>query len=195
MTSFLITAMLAAGLTGPGAAMPALQQEPARPPQVASQAPTPVPDSLKIVDRTFRGPLGQEYLALENEIRCSCGCGLPVHECLYQMECGTSPKYSQRIRDQLNAGYSPDVIKAGFVADFGETILMAPPASGFNLVGYLLPGFAILMAAGLIGMVIRGAAGRQPQAATVTPEQLTDEDRARLDAELKRLEELESPDW
>jgi cytochrome c-type biogenesis protein CcmH/NrfF len=195
MTSLLIAAALATTLSAPPAVAPILQQPPAQAPRVATQAPTPVPDSEKLVDRTFKGPLGHEYLLLEQSIRCNCGCGLDVHECLYQMQCGTSPKWSKRIRDELNAGYSPKVIKAGFVADFGETVLMEPPAHGFNLVGYFLPGVAILTMGTLVGLVIRGAAGRRPQVATVEPEQISDEDRARLEAELKRLEELESPDW
>ena len=197
MTSLLIATARATTLTAaPAAAPAALQQPPAEAAQVATQAPTPVPDSEKLVDRTFKGPLGHEYLLLEQSIRCNCGCGLDVHECLYQMQCGTSPKWSKRIRDELNAGYSPKVIKAGFVADYGETVLMEPPASGFNLVGYFLPGVAILMVGTLVGLVIRGAAGRNPQVApAVEPEQLSEEDRARLEAEIKRLEELESPDW
>jgi cytochrome c-type biogenesis protein CcmH/NrfF len=195
MTSLLIATALATALSASPAATPALQEPPAEAPRAATQVPTPVPDSEKLVDRTFKGPLGHEYLVLEQSIRCNCGCGLDVHECLYQMQCGTSPKWSKRIRDELNAGYSPDVIKAGFVADFGETVLMEPPIHGFNLVGYFLPGVAILTVGTLVGLVIRGAAGRRPQVATVEPEQISDEDRARLEAELKRLEELESPDW
>lgn len=195
MTSLLIATALATTLSAAPATPPTLQQPPAEAAQVATQIPTPVPDSEKLVDRTFKGPLGHEYLLLEQSIRCNCGCGLDVHECLYQMQCGTSPKWSKRIRDELNAGYSPKVIKAGFVADFGESVLMEPPASGFNLVGYFLPGVAILTVGTLVGLVIRGAAGRHPQAVTVEPEQLSEEDRARLEAEIKRLEEFESPDW
>lgn len=139
------------------------------------------------------GELGAVYLAVEQSLRCDCGCGLDVHSCQYQMQCGTSPEWSARIRRDLEAGLTPEAIRAGFVAEFGPTVLMAPPAEGFNLVGYLLPALAIVSAGALVGLVIRGGAGRKPAVAPV--EQVSDAEQARLDAELRKLEEAESPDW
>jgi cytochrome c-type biogenesis protein CcmH/NrfF len=193
MTRLVIAVALTTALAVPaGAQMTAEGQVPAARPQTGL---TPVPDSEKLVGHFHKGPLGQKYLLIEQSLRCNCGCGLDVHSCQFQMQCGTSPAWSGYIRDQLNAGQSPDVIKASFVSEFGETVLMAPPASGFNLVGYLLPGFAIIAAGALVGLVIRGGATRYPQPVTVAPEEVSPEDRARLDAELKRLEQSESPDW
>jgi cytochrome c-type biogenesis protein CcmH len=139
------------------------------------------------------GQLGKEYLEVEQALRCDCGCGLDVHSCQFQMQCGTSPVWSERIRDQLNQGQTPEAIKAGFVAEFGETVLMAPPPEGFNLVGYLLPGFAILGAGVLVGLVAKGGTATKEQLAPVL--EVSDEEEARLAAELRRLEEAESPDW
>ncbi|MCG6955793.1 MAG: cytochrome c-type biogenesis protein CcmH [Gemmatimonadetes bacterium] len=193
MTRLVIAVVLASALAVPvGAQMTAEGQVPAAGPQTGL---TPVPDSEKIVGHFHNGSLGQKYLLIEQSLRCNCGCGLDVHSCQFQMQCGTSPAWSEYIRDQLNAGQSPDVIKASFVSEFGETVLMAPPARGFNLVGYLLPGFAIIAAGALVGLVIRGGATRHPQPVTIAPEELSPEDQARLDAALKRLEQSESPDW
>lgn len=195
MTRLLITAALSAALAVPaGAQMSAEGQVPAAPAQTA-QALTPVPDSLKLVGHFHTGSLGQKYLLIEQSLRCNCGCGLDVHSCQFQMQCGTSPEWSRYIREQLNAGQTPDVITASFVSDFGGTVLMAPPATGFNLVGYFLPAFAILVAGTLVGLAIRGGAGRQPEPVRVSPEDLSPEDRAKLAAELKRMEQAESPDW
>jgi len=139
------------------------------------------------------GELGAKYLLIEQALKCSCGCGLDVHSCQYQMQCGTSPVWSARIRQQLEQGLDEETIKAGFVAEFGATVLMAPPAEGFNLVGYLLPAFAILSAGMLVGLVIRGGAARHQILEPV--DSVSPEDQARLTAELKKLEEAESPDW
>jgi cytochrome c-type biogenesis protein CcmH/NrfF len=193
MTRLVIAVVLASALAAPvGAQMTAEGQVPAAPQRTGL---TPVPDSEKIVGHFHHGPLGQKYLLIEQSLRCNCGCGLDVHSCQFQMQCGTSPVWSEYIRDQLNAGQSPDVIKASFVSEFGESVLMAPPASGFNLVGYLLPGLAIIAAGALVGLVVRGGATRHPQPVTIAPEEISPEDQARLDAELKRLERSESPDW
>jgi len=139
------------------------------------------------------GELGEEYLALERSLKCSCGCGLDVHSCQYQMQCGTSPEWSARIRRDLEAGVTPEAIKAGFVAEFGPTVLMSPPAEGFNLVGYLLPALAMVTAGMLVGLVIRR--GSAPGEPLVPVERPSEAEQALLAAELRKLEESERPDW
>jgi cytochrome c-type biogenesis protein CcmH/NrfF len=139
------------------------------------------------------GELGRKYLFLEQQLKCNCGCGLDVHSCQYQMQCGTSPVWSARIRTELEQGKDEEAILAGFVAEFGPAVLMSPPAEGFNLVGYLLPALAIVTAGMFVGLVIRGGASRHEAVAPVAD--VTDEEQARLEEELRRLEEAESPDW
>ena len=138
------------------------------------------------------GELGQKFMLLETALKCQCGCGLDVHSCQFQMQCGTAPVWSVRIREALEAGESVDVIQAGFVADFGKTVLMSPPAEGFNLIGYFLPAIAILTAGMLLGLLTRRGTRREDM---VPIEVLIDEDAARLSAAMKKLDSLESPDW
>jgi cytochrome c-type biogenesis protein CcmH/NrfF len=108
------------------------------------------------------------------------------------MQCGTSPVWSQRIRQALAANQDVETIQASFVAEFGTVVLMAPPAEGFNLVGYLLPGVAILTAGMFVGLLVRGGVTRQ---ALAPVEQLTDEEDERLRAAMRQLDEAEGPDW
>lgn len=139
------------------------------------------------------GELGQKYLRLEQSLKCNCGCGLDVHSCQFQMQCGTSPAWSERIRRDLEAGLTPEAIQASFVEEYGPTVLMAPPAEGFNLLGYLLPAFAIVTAGAAVLLVIRAGRGRHPEVAPVA--EASDEEQALLAAELRKLEQAESPDW
>jgi len=138
------------------------------------------------------GEIGEKLLLLESNLKCNCGCGLDVHSCQFQMQCGTSPGWSIRIREALEAGETMEAIEASFVADFGKTVLMLPPAEGFNLVGYLLPAFAIVSAGMLIGLVTRSGTRRED---LVPVETLSDDQAARLQEAMKKLDELESPDW
>jgi cytochrome c-type biogenesis protein CcmH/NrfF len=138
------------------------------------------------------GPLGDAWLKIEEKLRCNCGCGEDVHHCQFRMECGTSPGWSERILVSLQAGQTPEQIQAGFVADFGQVVLMAPPVEGFNLLGYFLPGVTILMAGALIGLVVRGGMGRAKLAPVA---QLDPADEERLRVAMKKLDESESPDW
>lgn len=138
------------------------------------------------------GELGEKLMILETALKCSCGCGLDVHSCQFQMQCGTSPAWSARIRDALEAGQSVEVIQASFVADFGVPVLMMPPPEGFNLLAYFLPAMAIVTAGMLVGLIVRGGVGHE---ALVPVEQLSDADAERLSAAMAKLDEDESPDW
>lgn len=138
------------------------------------------------------GELGEKLMALETAFKCSCGCGLDVHSCQFQMQCGTAPVWSLRIRQALAAGESEEVIQAGFVADFGTQVLMLPPPEGFNLLGYLLPTAAILTAGMLVGLIARGGMSKEALAPAGI---LTDDEAERLRAAMRTLDESESPDW
>jgi cytochrome c-type biogenesis protein CcmH/NrfF len=138
------------------------------------------------------GELGEKLMLLETALKCQCGCGLDVHSCQFQMQCGTSPGWSQRIRESLQRGESVDAIQASFVADFGTEVLMLPPPEGFNLLGYLLPALAIVTAGMFVGVIARGNATRGALA-SVGP--ISDDEAERLRAAMARLDQEESPDW
>ena len=138
--------------------------------------------------------MGDKLRAIEADIRCSCGCGLDLHSCQFAMQCDTSPSWSRRIRTALDRGEDAETIRASFVADFGPAVLMAPPATGFNWVGYLLPVAVILLAGGLVGRSLRGSAPR-PAPVGAPAEPLSEADEERIARELRRVEERERPDW
>ena len=138
------------------------------------------------------GEIGEKLLLVEHALRCNCGtCALDVHSCQFQMQCGTSPGWSQRILRSLEAGETPEAIQASFVADFGGTVLMSPPVEGFNLVGYFLPLVAIVTAGMLIGLIVR----RDPSRGFAPAANVAKEDEERLREALRRLDEAEGPDW
>ena len=138
------------------------------------------------------GELGEKLMLVETSLKCNCGCGLDVHSCQFQMQCGTSPVWSMRIRQQLEAGETVDAVKASFVADYGTEVLMLPPAEGFNLLGYFLPAMAILAAGALVGMVARGGTTRE---ALAPAGEISAAEAERLQAAMRKLDEEESPDW
>jgi cytochrome c-type biogenesis protein CcmH/NrfF len=140
------------------------------------------------------GELGDKLLIVEHALKCGCGsCSMDVHTCQFQMQCDTSPAWTQRILTELRAGETPEAIEAGFVADFGRTVLVTPPVEGFNLVGYFLPAVAIVTAGMLIGLFAKRGEGLRP--APVTELDLDDDEVERLRAELRSLDETEGPDW
>jgi len=92
----------------------------------------------------------------------------------------------------LEAEQSIEAIEAGFVADYGLTVLMAPPPEGFNLVGYFLPALAIVSVGLLLGFLVRGGPNRER---VVRGAEISAADKERLKDALRKLDEAEGPDW
>ena len=128
--------------------------------------------------------------ALEKQIHCTCGCNLDVYTCrTTDFTCTVSPALHQHVLALAGQGLSGPEIIDQFVREHGVAILMAPPKRGFNLLGYLLPPVATIIAAGVLMVVlrrwtVRPASGRAQPAADpgATPEELE-----RLRRELDRL--------
>jgi cytochrome c-type biogenesis protein CcmH len=68
------------------------------------------------------------------------------------------------VRDQLRAGKTPDEVKAYFVSKYGESILLEPKATGFNLLVYALPWLVVL--GGLVVIVVAVRRWTRPPALT-----------------------------
>jgi cytochrome c-type biogenesis protein CcmH len=102
-----------------------------------------------------------EIKALEGRLKCTCGCNLDIYTCrTTDFTCTYSPELHREVLALQEAGKSPDEILAAFVAKYGEQVLMAPKPEGFNLTAYLVPGAAVLLAAGLITAVLTRRARR-----------------------------------
>ena len=75
---------------------------------------------------------------LGHKMMCACGCRQILLECNH-----VGCSYSDRMRDELQTaltrGDSDDLVLQAFVQKYGPTVLAAPPATGFNLVAWVMP--------------------------------------------------------
>jgi len=136
-------------------------------------------------------------IATERRLRCTCGCTLDVYTCrTTDFTCTYSPAMHKEIKALFADGKTPEQVIEVFVAREGEAILMAPPARGFNLAGYLVPG--LVMAAGVLGLIawigrrrgaVAAAEGTTPVMATGAAAAPDAEARAAL---RRALEDVES---
>jgi cytochrome c-type biogenesis protein CcmH len=93
--------------------------------------------------------------AIEHRLACSCGCTLDIFTCrTTDFTCTYSPRLHREVVEMDRAGKTAQEILDAFVDQYGEKALMAPKPEGFNLWGYLLPGSAILVAAGALVAVL-----------------------------------------
>jgi cytochrome c-type biogenesis protein CcmH len=107
--------------------------------------------------------------AIEKRLKCTCGCGLDIYTCrTTDFTCPASPGLHRKVVALAAAGLSGDAIVADYVREHGVEMLMAPPARGFNLTAYFLPGVAILgVGIALAFAIMRWARRRQPVVASV----------------------------
>jgi cytochrome c-type biogenesis protein CcmH/NrfF len=99
------------------------------------------------------------------------------------------------IRARIAAGDTKSEIKDQLVAQFGESVLAAPPKSGFNLLAWALPLAGAAVAAGLLALALwrwsrrRVAEEPPPVAASANGRPPLDPDlERRLDEEFARYD-------
>lgn len=131
--------------------------------------------------------------AIEKRLKCTCGCGLDVYTCrTTDFTCPVSPGLHRKVMAMAGAGMTAEQIVADFVRENGVAMLMAPPARGFNLTAYLLPGLAILgTGAALVFAILRWTRRNRPaEAADVAPSAApaTAAELDQLRSELERID-------
>ena len=82
---------------------------------------------------------------VETEFMCNCGCG----DMLLNCTCGESDELRAIIGGMIDDGNSKEQIVDAFVKRFGQVILSAPPASGFNIIAYIMPFIGLLLGTGV----------------------------------------------
>ena len=171
----------------------------------AAQAPTGLDSSnLFAMDQSASRPVrlppkpgsrvvvsAAERDALEHRIRCQCGCTLDVYTCrTTDFSCQVSPSMHRDVMGLVAGGYTAQEILDAFVGVYGERVLMAPPAAGFNLLGWVAP-FAVLGGGTVLVVSLlrrwRRQASVAPLAAPQTsrPTDATDDELARLEAAVR----------
>lgn len=81
---------------------------------------------------------------LERHLKCQCGCPMDIYLCrTTDFACPLSPRVHADVEALIAGGYSVDEIRDAFVAAYGERVLTAPKAEGFNLLAWVAPFAAI----------------------------------------------------
>lgn len=82
---------------------------------------------------------------------CQCGCTMVLSTC----DCGTAEQMRGEIRAMIDQGKTKSDILDFYVGKYGDKVLSAPKAEGFNLTGYVTPFAVILASAVLIAFIVR----------------------------------------
>lgn len=129
-------------------------------------------------------PLEEQARELERLLIAPCCWRQPVSDHLS----AEADQLRGEIRALLGEGKTQEEILAFYVAQYGQAILAKPPYRGFNLLAYILPGCFLLALGGGLGWLMLGNR-RRPTVASPPQEPLPSSYAARLEQELKQLEE------
>jgi cytochrome c-type biogenesis protein CcmH len=119
---------------------------------------------------------------IEDEVMCPICGTLLAHS-----EAPQAERERALIRKLIERGESKEEIKDALVAEYGPRVLATPSGEGFDLLAWLVPGTAILLAAGAVVYGLRRVL-RETSRRRLEPEPLDPDDAARLDADLRRHE-------
>lgn len=98
-----------------------------------------------------------------------------------------SEKIRKEVREMVAAGKSRDDILDHFVALYGERILAAPRARGFNRLAYILPWLALILGAWLLIVLLKKL--RAPARAEAPEPSPDSQYTLAVEKEIKDLEE------
>jgi cytochrome c-type biogenesis protein CcmH/NrfF len=133
--------------------------------------------------------------AIEEKIRCTCGCNLSVYTCrTTDFTCSVSPAMHAVVLARLDSGMTEAQVLASFQQQYGDMIFMEPPKHGFNLLAYFMPFVGLAVGLGLVTGLVRRwfrrapSPAAAPETADVAAGAVPAEDLERLKRELEDFE-------
>ena len=127
--------------------------------------------------------LAARFNDISDRLVCQCGCQMILRVCNH-VNCPSAVPLRHEIEKQLLEGKDDETIVAGFVTEYGMVVLSSPPATGFNLAAWVMPGFALLIGLFIVFMMAtRWAQRRRLTTAPAAP--VDPELRQRIENELK----------
>ena len=83
-------------------------------------------------------PSSSRFNRLGHQLMCMCGCNQILVECNH-VGCSYSDRMRKELQAAIDRGENDDLILQGFVQNYGNTVLSAPTAKGFNRVAWIMP--------------------------------------------------------
>lgn len=92
--------------------------------------------------------------SIGNQVMCLCGCNAPLNKCPH-IDCSTKAEMQAFIQKEIAGGKDETAILQDLTLRYGVQVLMAPPARGFNLAVWILPGVGLLLGLSAVVVIVR----------------------------------------
>jgi cytochrome c-type biogenesis protein CcmH len=124
----------------------------------------------------------QEAYEIASELRCVVCQNLSVADSPSEM----AAQMRALVRERLAAGDTREQVMRYFVERYGEWILLAPPARGFNLLVWLLPVVATVVGLGVASALVYRWTRPAARAGAAAPPEVDPAMRERIRREMER---------
>ncbi len=132
--------------------------------------------------------LAEAFNRVSERLTCQCGCNDGLRVCNHQ-NCPSAIPMRRIIETKLTEGQTEDQIVDAFVEEYGMVVLSTPPAEGFNLAAWVMPGFALLAGFLLLLHFAGHWITRRKLAAEGPAPEVDPEMQKRIERELESLEQ------
>jgi len=122
--------------------------------------------------------------SIGDQVMCLCGCVATLNHCPHR-DCATVAQMRPVIAQEIAAGKDETTILQDLAIRFGVQALAAPPAKGFSLTAWILPGVGLLAGLSLVVMVARRWRKPSPVPASNPPKALDPKLLAAVEEEMK----------
>ena len=116
--------------------------------------------------------------SIGNQVMCVCGgCVAPLNQCP-MLDCAEKAEMRAFISKEIANGKDEAAILQDVSSRYGVKALTSPPAKGFNLVVWILPGIGLLVGLGIVVAIVRRWKSKPaivpaPTSASLDPKVLT----------------------
>ncbi|MGB7593735.1 MAG: cytochrome c-type biogenesis protein CcmH [Terriglobia bacterium] len=122
--------------------------------------------------------------SIGDQVMCLCGCVATLNHCPHR-DCATVAEIRPIIEKEIAEGKDETAILQDLAIRYGVQVLAAPPASGFNLAAWILPGVGLVVGLSLVVVIARRWRKPATVAAGVPPKALDPKLLAAVEEEMK----------
>ena len=97
----------------------------------------------------YQVPDSTRLRSLTDKVKCDCGCSDVLSECPHK-KCTRTPLLKKEIADAIAHGDTDQQILENFRAKHGTAMLVTPMFQGFNMLLWIVPVGAAVLALGLV---------------------------------------------
>ena len=122
--------------------------------------------------------------SIGDQVMCLCGCVATLNHCPHH-DCATVAEMRPIIEKEIAEGKDETAILQDLAIRYGVQVLAAPPARGFNLAAWILPGVGLLAGLSFVVVIARRWRKPAPVSAAVPPGPLDPKLLAAMEEEMK----------